>query len=198
MEDRASRHRLRLLEGMSLVVARKGYAAVTIADVVAEAGVSKRTFYEHFSSKEDCLLACYVEATSVMMAAIRQQLWEGAVSGRAMISALHDTYLAFLDRAPLLAATMLIEVRRAGAQARRTHRQINRDFALLICDSVAASEFSTELFDLDQSIALVGGVNELVLTHAEDEPDVPFSTLRPAVQRFVHAVIGDTTDRVGS
>jgi AcrR family transcriptional regulator len=183
---------------MTLAVARKGYAAVTISDVVAEAGVSKRTFYEHFSSKEDCLLACYLQATSVMLAAIRQQLWDGGVSGSAMISAVLDTYLAFLDRAPLLAATMLIEVRRAGAEGRRIYRQINRDFALLIRETVASGDLATRLFDLDQSIALVGGVNELVLSHAEDKPDVPFSSLRPSVQRFVHAVIGDNSDRVGS
>lgn len=196
--DRGPGHRHRLLEGMTLAVARKGYAAVTISDVVAEAGVSKRTFYEHFSSKEDCLLACYLQATSVMLAAIRQQLWDGGVSGSAMISAVLDTYLAFLDRAPLLAATMLIEVRRAGAEGRRIYRQINRDFALLIRETVASGDLATRLFDLDQSIALVGGVNELVLSHAEDKPDVPFSSLRPSVQRFVHAVIGDNSDRVGS
>ena len=33
-------------------------------------------------------------------------------------------------------------------------------------------------------------MNELLLTHAEDHPDVPFRTLRPAALRFVEAVIG--------
>ncbi len=48
-------HRSRLLEGMAVAVAQKGYAAVTIADIVREASVSRRTFYEHFGSKAECL-----------------------------------------------------------------------------------------------------------------------------------------------
>jgi AcrR family transcriptional regulator len=182
------RHRLRLLEGMTAAVARKGYSAVTIADVVAEAGVSKRTFYEHFDGKEACLLACYDQGSSAMMTAIRQQLSTGA-GGPTLMRAVLETYLGFLDRAPQMAVTLLIEVQRSGAAGRRVYRRSNLEFAVLIRDSVAAGRIPTDGFDLDQAVALVGGVNELVLTHAEDHPDVPFSTLTPAVLRFVRAVI---------
>ena len=47
----ANEHRHRLLEGMAQAVAEKGYADTTIADIVREAGVSRRTFYEHFAGK---------------------------------------------------------------------------------------------------------------------------------------------------
>jgi AcrR family transcriptional regulator len=175
---------------MTSAVARKGYPAVTIADVVAEAGVSKRTFYEHFDSKEDCLLACYVEGSSELMAAIRQQLTVAAVEPPGLIHAVLETYLGFLDRAPQMAATLLIEVQRSGAEGRRVYRQNNLEFAELIQESVAAGPLAVGGFDLDQSVALVGGVNELVLSHAEDNPEIPFSTLSSAVLRFVRAVIG--------
>ena len=56
-------HRTRLLGGMARCVAEKGYAETTIADVVREASVSRRTFYEHFQTKADCLIALY-EASS--------------------------------------------------------------------------------------------------------------------------------------
>jgi AcrR family transcriptional regulator len=182
-------HRLRLLEGMTSAVARKGYPAVTIADVVAEAGVSKRTFYEHFKGKEDCLLAGYAEGSSALMAAVRRQLTVGADRGPALIHVVLETYLGFLDRAPQLAATLMIEVQRSGAEGRRVYRQHNLEFAVLIRDSVAEGPLASTGFDLDQAVALVGGVNELVLAHAEDTPELPFSTLSPAVLRFVTAVI---------
>ncbi len=205
--DRGSQHRLRLLEGMSVAVARKGYADVTIADVVAEAGVSKRTFYEHFSSKQDCLLACYVQATGALMAAIRQQVGlriAGAdgldtVADRSLIPVTLSVYLNYLDRSPQLAATLLIEVQRAGAEGRAIYRRNNLEFATLIHESVSRAAAGRRLaFDLSQSIALVGGVNELLLNHAEDHPEVPFSTLRPTVLRFVEAVIGVDSERVSS
>jgi AcrR family transcriptional regulator len=198
MDDRGARHRLRLLEAMTAAVARKGYAAVTIADVVAEAGVSKRTFYEHFDGKEGCLLACYLGARDTLMAAIKQQLSTCRNDESSLVGSVLDTYLGFLDRAPQMAATLLIEVQRAGAQGRRIYRQSNLEFALLIRDAVAAGEFSLEWFDLNQSIALVGGLNELVLTHAEDRPGVSFQTLAPSVLRFAEAVIGRSNDRVRS
>jgi AcrR family transcriptional regulator len=184
------RHRLRLLDGMTAAVARKGYPAVTVADVVAAAGVSKRTFYEHFDTKEACLLACYDEGSSAMMTAIRQQLAAGPEpAGPTLMQAVLETYLGFLDRAAQLAVTLLIEVQHSGAEGRRVYRRKNLEFAVLIRDAVAAGPLVTDGFDLDQAVALVGGVNELVLTHAEDRPDVPFSTLSPAVLRFVRAVI---------
>ena len=49
----------RLLAAMAEVVASKGYGAVAVRDVIARAGVSRKTFYEHFDNKEECFLAAY-------------------------------------------------------------------------------------------------------------------------------------------
>ncbi|HEY3021063.1 MAG TPA: TetR family transcriptional regulator, partial [Solirubrobacteraceae bacterium] len=40
--------RARMLDAMARAVAAKGYARVSVADVVQLAGVSRRTFYEQF------------------------------------------------------------------------------------------------------------------------------------------------------
>lgn len=48
--------RKRLVVAMAHVVAVKGYAETTVADVIAEASVSRTTFYELFTDKEDCFL----------------------------------------------------------------------------------------------------------------------------------------------
>jgi AcrR family transcriptional regulator len=41
------------------VVGEKGYAELTVADVIRGAGVSRRAFYEHFANREECFLAAY-------------------------------------------------------------------------------------------------------------------------------------------
>ena len=40
-------------------VAGRGYDAVTVRQVIALAGVSRRSFYEQFASKQDCFLSTY-------------------------------------------------------------------------------------------------------------------------------------------
>jgi AcrR family transcriptional regulator len=64
--DRKSTQRKRILDGMVYVAARDGYARATIARVIARAGVSRPTFYDYFSDKDDCFLAA--------LADIQQQL----------------------------------------------------------------------------------------------------------------------------
>src|SRR5438445_9854570 len=54
--------RARILTAMVRVVSEDGVGAATVSRVVKRAGVSRRTFYEHFSGCEDCFLAVFEEA----------------------------------------------------------------------------------------------------------------------------------------
>lgn len=58
-EQVAADQRERLYEAMISSVNERGFVATTISDLVARAGVSRRSFYEHFENKEECLLATY-------------------------------------------------------------------------------------------------------------------------------------------
>ena len=51
--------RSRILQAMIEVVSERGYPETRVVDVIEVAGVSRKTFYELFSSKEDCFLATY-------------------------------------------------------------------------------------------------------------------------------------------
>jgi AcrR family transcriptional regulator len=67
-KDRKGTQRERLLEGMLLAAVRKGYEGAHVAQVIAHAGVSRPTFYEYFTDKDDCFLAVHQE--------ISEQLFE--------------------------------------------------------------------------------------------------------------------------
>ena len=73
----AAGHRARLTAGLATAIAEKGYAAVTIADVVRVARVSKRTFYEHFPDKEACFLALYAETSDELLELIAHRRRRG-------------------------------------------------------------------------------------------------------------------------
>ena len=58
-EQVAADQRERLYEATIQAVNERGFVATTISDLVARAGVSRRSFYEHFENKEQCLLGTY-------------------------------------------------------------------------------------------------------------------------------------------
>src|SRR5881396_2849860 len=63
--------RERMLDAVVRAVADKGYSGATVGDVVSRAGVSRKTFYEHFRDKEECFLAAYDEGVEILMKQIR-------------------------------------------------------------------------------------------------------------------------------
>ena len=110
----ASEHQPRLFDGMARAVAAKGYGAITIADIVREAGVSRRTFYEHFTTKADCLIALYASASRNALNALRSSLdpnrtWQTQVEV-AMVA-----YLNCLENNPLVMRTLFVEILGLGA-----------------------------------------------------------------------------------
>jgi AcrR family transcriptional regulator len=59
----------RLLRALAAVVSEKGYQEAKIAEIVERAKTSRRTFYEHFDSKEDAMVAALDSGSAQMLAA---------------------------------------------------------------------------------------------------------------------------------
>jgi AcrR family transcriptional regulator len=69
----------RIAAGMIAVVVAEGYAETTVTRVVAAAGVSRRTFYNYYSDKEDAFVEVYGQVTGFLLGA----MGEGAEAARA-------------------------------------------------------------------------------------------------------------------
>jgi AcrR family transcriptional regulator len=105
--------RERLIAGLAEAIAENGYSGTTIAHITRHAAVSRRTFYEHFSSKDECFVAAYdtvmeelVERVSTAFDA--EDDWPHAV--KAGIGAM----LEFLAAEPHLARLCMVEALVAG------------------------------------------------------------------------------------
>jgi AcrR family transcriptional regulator len=184
----ARSQRERLLEAAVRVVATKGYAATTVADLTREAGISRTTFYEMFDDKEACFLAAYdriVDALVRRVAAAYEGEGEWPQRARAGLAAL----LEALAEEPDLARLALVDVGSAGPAAQRRFR--------------AAMQRLTPFFDEGRDFApggrnlpantsrmAIGAVtgliaDELTEERAEDLPkllsDVLFATLVPYI-----------------
>src|SRR5882724_5686675 len=108
----------RLVDAMAQVVAEKGYAAATVADVVERAGVSRRTFYEQFEDKEACCLAAYDVGLAAVLARIRDAVEVNPAAGwRDRARAGVEAFLALLASEPAFAQALQVEILTAGPAA---------------------------------------------------------------------------------
>ena len=153
----------RMLEAIATAVAAKGYAATTVGDVVKGAGVSRKTFYEHFADKEECFLSAWETGVQMIFAAIYESQREATNPVERMRFGLR-AYLHTLASEPAFARAFLIEVVAAGPDAELRRAQVHERFAELFATMHAlARRERPELPDVPREIcrAAVGAVNEL-------------------------------------
>ena len=160
----------RMLDAIAQAVAAKGYAATTVADVVGGAGVSRKTFYEHFADKEECFLAAWDTGVDILFQAIaasQQNVAEPIDRMRRGVRA----YLQTLADEPAFARTFLIEVVAAGPRAEARRAEVHSRFAdLLRASHALAREQLDETADVPEPLfrAAVGAINELVSDYVRD------------------------------
>lgn len=185
-----------LIGALAECVTQKGYSATTISDIVALARVSKRTFYEHFNGKEDCLLALYEHVTGRLMEIIRAA---GSADQRfpQRIAAGVAAFLSALDSMPEFTRALLVEMQGAGQRAFRMRQETLRGFARTIIDLVHAGRFANPDIDpltMPRALAIVGGINELLLQAIDPETgqsktDGQFSALYDDVVVLISAML---------
>jgi AcrR family transcriptional regulator len=187
--DGAAAHRRRLLEGMAHSVATKGYADTTIADVVREAAVSRRTFYEHFDAKSDCLIALYGAASHNALKVLREAI-DPARDWQAQLENAIRAYFGCLAQNPKLMRTLFVEILGLGSAGLLARRRVNEEIAALLLDVVNNGHQGRQARPLspEMAMAVVGGINELVLQVIEQDriEDLPALTA-PAIE-LLHAV----------
>jgi AcrR family transcriptional regulator len=117
-EEVVASQRARLIDAMAHIVAEKGYAATTVADVVERAGVSRRTFYEQFTDKEACFLAAYDAGLAAVLTRIRDAVDVNPAAGwRERARAGVESFLALLASEPAFAQALQVEILTAGPAA---------------------------------------------------------------------------------
>jgi AcrR family transcriptional regulator len=159
--------RSRLLIAIVQVIAEKGYAATTVADIVERAAVSRSTFYEQFADKGACFLAAFsfaVEYVIGRMAEARRALGD-ELEWRAHVRSDLATYLSVLASESDFAVALHVEVLAAGPAAlEHRARMLERFSARTAAVHQLARRQQPELPPLPrEAFALhTGGVDELI------------------------------------
>jgi AcrR family transcriptional regulator len=100
--------RRRLLRAAAAAVDEHGYGAVTVTDIAGHAKISRRTFYELFSDREDCLLAVMLDIDAQLTSELRAADLDG-LPWRERLRLGLWTVLRFFDREPALARFCVVE-----------------------------------------------------------------------------------------
>jgi AcrR family transcriptional regulator/DNA-binding MarR family transcriptional regulator len=107
--------RSRLMAAAARAVDELGYTRATVAHITRRAKVSRRTFYELFGNREECLIAALEDVVNtigreVAAAGLEGEAWRERIRGGLW------TILSFFDREPVLARFCVVQALR-GSQA---------------------------------------------------------------------------------
>jgi AcrR family transcriptional regulator len=114
----AGMQRARLLSAAVAAVEELGWSGASVAHIAGRARVSRRTFYDLFANREDCLLAVLEETVEriegeIVAADLAGLPWVEQVRGG--LSAI----LSFFDREPVLARVCVVQAPRGGPRVLR-------------------------------------------------------------------------------
>jgi AcrR family transcriptional regulator len=158
----AANQRERILSAVAQAVAELGYAEMSVEAVIARAGVSRRTFYEHFRNKEDAFFAAYDAAVHQVVRHIRRAYLNEATAQERLRAGV-KAFLQFLAGGPELARMCIVEVLAAGPRAIARRNEAMRMFAEIIEDNIHELVPSCRRPALTAE-TIVGGIHEAVFS----------------------------------
>jgi AcrR family transcriptional regulator len=186
----AALQRARMFHAMTRAVSEKGYAKVTVADVVSLAGVSRRTFYEHFTDVEDCFVEAYEAATSALLAEVGSAVRAALVEDwRGRFEVAIAAYLRGLASDPYMARACLVDTLGAGPRAVETRRHVYAQFVSQIQALRHGSRNGKSDVPYVQFWAAVGAIAELVQDHIVTHGAKSLPELTPTLVRIGWALL---------
>jgi AcrR family transcriptional regulator len=164
-------HRSRLLAGLATVLESKTLAELYADDIVRTAGVSKRTFYQHFKNKQECFLALYEENSAYIMTTLLQATQDESLSMVERVERGAEVYLAAMQAQAPLMKRLYIDILTLGSEGLAARRRVIGMFALLITDMYSKEQQRLpSLPDIPEVMltGIIAGLNELILYRIED------------------------------
>jgi AcrR family transcriptional regulator len=172
--------RMRILEAVLAVSAQHGFEATSVRDLIAAAGMSHQTFYQHFASKEDAWSAAFDQAFVELFAAA----WYAAAPQRdaeAKVTAAVSACLNHLAAEPQRARLLLVDAPSAGRAATPAIDEALEAFTRLITRAAGERAKQSAIVPF----ALVGGIVNLIAGWVIDDRAAELADLTPALVEIV-------------
>jgi AcrR family transcriptional regulator len=160
-QRRKSTQRERLLKGMIEVTNRAGYAGASVSAVIAEAGVSRPTFYDYFADRDNCFRACIEDAHGQLLAEVEQALSARAPQHAA--AATLEALVAYSSSEPAQARFLMGESMAGGEGALDVRDRGIAQTVAALERAERAAPADALLPDLDARV-LIGSVYRMIAT----------------------------------
>jgi AcrR family transcriptional regulator len=186
LEVRLEVQRERLLTAAAAVFSREGYARATAEAIAREAGMSKATFYEHFTNKEDAILALFDSSAQLVAERMAAATAAGPEEPESQIRAGGRAFLEVLAENPDRAQTLLVEIIGAGPRAVERRDAMLDHFAALIESENAHAhrKHGTPRFGPHDAHAIVGATVELCSRQLRLGVPATLLELEPVIERI--------------
>lgn len=181
----------RVMTAFTELVAANGLAAVTVADVVARASVSRTAFYTCFDNLAGCADAAYERFISVLVDRLTK-VTDPASHWHAFVESAIRTYLETLQSDLVVARAMQLEMDAAGSAARSRCRAALTQLADLVARRHALlREEDPTIGPLPEEAHLghLYAVRQLACDALEDRPDPDLLRLVDPAVRWVAATV---------
>lgn len=106
--------RRRILRAIGELVAKRGYADVTVELIVKRAHVSYKTFYKHFSGKEECFLALFDSVFRSTERTIRERLEAEDLPWAEQVALALRSFIELIVAEPIIARAVIVEAPTVG------------------------------------------------------------------------------------
>lgn len=177
----------RMLEAMAAAAAEQGYPDTTVADVVARAGVSRKTFYEHFGDREECFLAAFDVGIGYLLSELARAT-RGVPDWQPRLRAAVQTLLRVLADDPDFTRIGTIEIMAAGSRGLKRRSEMMRVFAgqyRRLHREARSRDPAVPPRDDRVFAALAGGVIEMVVVEVAAGRTAELASLEPALVQFL-------------
>ena len=168
-EDK-SNFRQRLLDALEASIAEDGYPRTTVADIVRRARTSRRTFYEHFESREACFVALLTEANAQQVTQISAAV-DPHAPWRNQVRQAVEAWISSGESRSSLMLSWIRDVPSLGAAARRLQRDAMENFIEMVQALGGTDEFRAAGIgpvSRPRIIMLLGGLRELTAITVEE------------------------------
>jgi AcrR family transcriptional regulator len=168
--------RSRMLAAAVDAVEEVGYARMTVAQVISRARVSRKTFYDVFSDREDCFLAAFEQAIVQSRLIAREAFEREGGQWREGIRAALGRLLVFMDEEPGLAKLCVVEALAAGEKVLERRAAV-LDEASTVIDAGRFLSAANRQPPAVTAEGIVGGVFAVLHTRLLDESEEPLTVL---------------------